>query len=486
MSTDFDSLIDARMQGFTRYLDRTGMSHKQYQYDGVRWCLENELRPDPPFGVRGGFIADEMGLGKTIMMIGTFLTNFVKNTLIVLPPVLIDQWCLQIYRTTGHRAMLYYGPNKKTITLEMLKSAPIVITSYNTLLLHKNDILPLLYQVHWGRVVFDEAHHLRNNKTSRVSSIIQLNARIRWLVSGTPVHNSLKDFYTLCFVLRLPPNSYKKASNLSELNRAFVLKRTKASVGILLPNLVIETKDVCWENEYEKNMSEIIHTSLKHAGKEERLILMIRARQSCIYPKMLMHKYDELTNYLIDKESVENIGIKFTQNTSKLDIVCNSILERKDNGCGKLIFCHFRDEIDEIGKRLMAGGLANVVVFDGRTSFARRREILRTKQDAIILQIQTGCEGLNLQEDYSEVFFVSPHWNPAIEDQAIARCHRIGQNKPVYVKCFIMSDFIKDDEEDEGDEEDDGVVTTIENYVRATQQRKRDTAIKCFSPEVVM
>ena len=163
-----------------------------------------------------------------------------------------------------------------------------------------------------------------------------------------------------------------------------------------------------------------------------------------------------------------------------MDIVCNSILERKDNGCGKLIFCHFRDEIDEIGKRLMAGGLANVVAFDGRTSFARRREILRTKQDAIILQIQTGCEGLNLQEDYSEVFFVSPHWNPAIEEQAIARCHRIGQIKPVYVKCFIMSDFIKDDEED------DGVVTTIENYVRATQQRKRDTAIKCFSPEVVM
>jgi SNF2 family DNA or RNA helicase len=389
--------------------------------------------------------------------------------------------------------MLYYGANKKTITLEMLKAAPIVITSYNTLLLRKNDILTLLYQVYWGRVVFDEAHHLRNKKTYRVWSIMQLNARIRWLVSGTPVHNSLNDFNTLCSILRLPANFYKKYCNLPELNRTFVLKRTKVSVGILLPNLVIETKNVCWENEYEKNMSEIIHKSLRHAYKQERLTLMIRARQSCIYPKMLMGDYINLTKYLIDNaSSVENIGTKFAEKSSKLDIVCNSILERKDNGCGKLIFCQFREEIDEISRRLMDGGLANVVAFDGRTSFMRRREILKTKQDAIILQIQTGCEGLNLQEDYSEVYFVCPHWNPAIEEQAIARCHRIGQSKPVYVMCFIMSDFIKDDE-DEGDEEDEGegegddegegdhAVPTMDNYIRSTQERKRDIANGCFN-----
>ena len=82
--------IEQRLSGFNTYLDRTRMDHKQYQYDGVRWCLENELRDNPIGGVRGGFIADEMGLGKTIMMIGTCLTNFVRNTLIILPPVLIE------------------------------------------------------------------------------------------------------------------------------------------------------------------------------------------------------------------------------------------------------------------------------------------------------------------------------------------------------------------------------------------------------------
>ena len=115
--------IDDRMAMFDRYLDRTNMDHKQYQYDGVRWILNNELRTDPVCGVRGGFIADEMGLGKTIMMIGTMLCNFVEKTLIVVPPVLLDQWYVQIYRTTGNRAIVFHGHDKKNIGLEQLNNA---------------------------------------------------------------------------------------------------------------------------------------------------------------------------------------------------------------------------------------------------------------------------------------------------------------------------------------------------------------------------
>ena len=75
-----ETIIDTRMEMFKKYLDRTNMEHKQYQYDGVRFCLTNELREDPPCGVRGGFIADEMGLGKTILMIGLMYCNFVPHT----------------------------------------------------------------------------------------------------------------------------------------------------------------------------------------------------------------------------------------------------------------------------------------------------------------------------------------------------------------------------------------------------------------------
>ena len=90
------SRIEQHRAQFGQYLDRSNLEHKQYQFDGVRWILNNELGINPVCGVRGGFIADEMGLGKTIMMIGAMLCNFVGKTLIVLPPVLIDQWYVQL------------------------------------------------------------------------------------------------------------------------------------------------------------------------------------------------------------------------------------------------------------------------------------------------------------------------------------------------------------------------------------------------------
>ena len=113
MSSKLNEKIEKRIERFTEYLNHSNMNHKEYQREGVKWCLKNELRPDPPANIRGGFIADEMGLGKTIMVIGLMLSNFKPKTLIVLPPVLIDQWFKQILKTTGHKALIYYGGNKK-------------------------------------------------------------------------------------------------------------------------------------------------------------------------------------------------------------------------------------------------------------------------------------------------------------------------------------------------------------------------------------
>jgi SNF2 family DNA or RNA helicase len=104
--------------------------------------------------------------------------------------------------------------------------------------------------------------------------------------------------------------------------------------------------------------------------------------------------------------------------------------------------------------------MEKVATFDGRTSAGKRSDILNAKNDVLILQIQTGCEGLNLQENYSEIYFTSPHWNPAVEDQAIARCHRIGQTKPVYVQRFEMKSFEEE-------------TVTIDKYVGCLQEHKR-------------
>jgi SNF2 family DNA or RNA helicase len=150
-----------------------------------------------------------------------------------------------------------------------------------------------------------------------------------------------------------------------------------------------------------------------------------------------------------------------TKNTSKINKVINIIVERKDNNNKKIIFCTFRSEIDYIEERLKKDKI-KIKKFDGRTNENERKKILEDKSlDILILQIQTGCEGLNLQH-FNEVYFVSSHWNPAIEDQAIARVYRIGQKKDIYIFKFTMNNF--DDDED----------ISLEKYIINVQNDKRE------------
>lgn len=467
---------------FQTYLQHAGLDTKPYQAEGVKWCLSREQIGHKADGklVRGGILADEMGLGKTIQIIGTMVANLKRKTLIVLPRSLMEQWQSVIQKTLGHKPIIYHssaGIPVTQISDEDLQKAPITITTYGMV----GQEPEALHGQHWDRVIFDEAHHLRNMKTHSYAGAMKLQSDIKWLVTGTPIQNRLTDFYSLCSIMGIPETFYTEPKNLITIANRFLLKRTKKEVNLKLPALNTHIVDTEWANEEEQELAEDIHSLLSFSGcsklgsdnkmsglGEHMLPLMVHARQTCVLPALLTKHVGRM----IEEGELEDTPDlrKALSSSSKIDQVIKTVLERKDNQRGKLVFCHYRGEIDRI-KELLKEQKLNVETFDGRVAQNERNRILTRKCDVLILQIKTGCEGLNLQQ-FSEVYFVSPHWNPAVEDQAVARCHRIGQEWEVDVFRFNMV----------GLSEEDRTSRTIDQYTSTVQDSKRET-MRIINPE---
>lgn len=454
---------------FHEWIHLAGLDPKDYQTDGVTrmLALENDETPQ-----KGGFLADEMGLGKTIQMLGIIYANPQPKTLIVLPCALLDQWETEIIRLLGHRPLVYHGSRKFERHLD---KSPLVITTYNTLALRRSGdkfIHSPLLEVMWDRVIYDEAHHMRNQNTNTFKGAKLVKTHVNWFVTGTPVQNKLKDIYSLFEIIGLKKSQYTDVAFFREFVQKHFIRRTKTQVGIDLPPVKKHLIQVDWEHDDELNIATDLHSTLDFSGINEsnvdsfiaaladhHLPALLRMRQSCIMTSLMSEKINRLVSAKILTEDDVRDGMN---RHSKMDAVMKTLDERKDNGKKKIIFCHFRGEIDYIAKSCREIGLKTAQI-DGRTGAMERDAIMTSHEfDAIILQIQTSCEGLNLQQ-YSEIYFTSPHWNPSVEDQAIARAHRIGQTQEVEVFKFVMKGFGEDSK-------------SIDQYIHIIQELKRDIA----------
>lgn len=499
---------------FKTALASKSLQTKQHQLDGVEWCVRNETTGNviENKNIHGGILADEMGLGKTIQMVGVILTHFLLHTLIIVPKAILEQWESEIFKLTSHHAFVYHGNNRKNH--DKLKTAPIVITTYGMIA----NPLSEIFNVNWDRVIFDEAHHLKNKNTKVYAGAIKIKADVKWAVTGTPIQNTKTDFYNICTVLGIDRGTFRQGDGFEKCRKVY-LKRTKGEIGINLADVNCETINITWGNNSEKKLAESIHSMTQFAlpkkyqtrqqlqtQSEMEAILtsaaavtlasasvsasasasapvssilrsIIKAKQMCVFPALINKQHLALING--------------TTHTTKIDSLVKTILNRKDNERPKLVFCHFKGEIDIIKRRLEPD--FDIQVIDGRTTDKQKKEILKNtttpaakaqysiqtrqaqtrqahagKTKILILQIQTGCEGLNLQE-YNEVYFVSPHWNPAVESQAIARCHRIGQTHSVDVFRFIMT-------------WNDTGFKSMDEYCEQVQQAKEKVYSDFFTP----
>ena len=462
---------ESKREMFPVYLKEYHLDEKAYQVEGAAWLIERECRSLPESGIRGGLLADEMGLGKTIQIIGTMVSNPLSSTLIVLPVALIDQWQQQFLRFSQYVPVIYHAEKRKDYSDDDLREAKVIITSYGHIT--EKPSCNIFHRLRFDRVVFDEAHHMRNPVTKKFKGAKKIQAPIRWLVTGTPIQNSLQDFASLCILMGYPRTICGTQQSMNEVIRESVLKRTKCMVGLALSPPKLHEVVVPWGSNEERWLAEDIHrafTILKEDYGERvshsisgrftgsSFAMLVRARQACISASLMsgLVKLFIQEGLIGDGDYDISEAMKYH---SKIDAVCSKLIERRGNSRRKLVFCHYRGEIDLIEKQLCDAGV-KVGVFDGRTPKKARDQLLKDLElDVLILQISTGSEGLNLQH-YTETYFVSAHWNPALEDQAVARCHRIGQHEDVEVFRFEMAPF--------------GVSRNIEQYCKETQGLKRE------------
>lgn len=488
MFSHSDSDSHSRITAFDAFVASAKLQRNPYQRDAVEWAIRHELNDlakqldlnsTHAQSVRGGILADDMGLGKTIIMIGIMAANSIGRTLIVLPIALLQQWHDAIFNlTTVKPFILTVNTPISKNTRSILLRSDVVLTTYSSLVSFSKQSDSLLHTIRWRRVIFDEAHHLRNPNTDRHRAAYALTTSIVWLVSGTPIQNRLADFRAISNILRIRCSE----SNIATVARHFLLRRTKLHVGIILPPISFTTVVVPWNNPKEKRVAMDIHSRLnccafpekddtdadtdsdaeedEHYDPPNTLTNLLHARQACIMPSLVS---STITH------------------SSKIDAVVHTIVSTP-SPTGKLVFCNYTKEIDLLYNSLRtAAPHLTIAIYDGRPC----NHSLHLTADVLILQIMTGSEGLNLQHNYSHVYFVSPHWNPYIEDQAVARCFRIGQTHPVQVFRFVMDDFSHEKEEKEEKDTTATAATTshtqhVEHYIHHIQSTKRHIVANAF------
>ncbi len=424
---------------------------RPYQLAGYRWLnYLNEVG-------WGGILADDMGLGKTIQAL-TMLDYYktINNNLtaiVICPTTLIYNWQNEIKKFTPTLTAHIHHGSSRSRNADELKAANIIITTYGTL---RSDI-QLFLKIHFDYVVLDESQAIKNpsSKVTKAASLLQATNKL--CMSGTPLQNNTFDIFAqmnflnpgLLGTMEFFRNEFatpidkfgdiEPKEHLRKLLYPFILRRTKEQVAKDLPE---KTEQIlfCEMEKEQRKIYEAYRNSYRDKimgtidqqgiGKSQLTILqgLMKLRQICDSPAIL------------------NEEDKFPNHSIKLDELTREITENIGDHKA-LVFSQFLGMLALIKQKLIEANIS-FEYFDGSTSAVDREKAIQNFQNntecrVFLISLKAGGVGLNLTAaDY--VYIVDPWWNPAVEQQAIDRTHRIGQTKNIFAYRMICIDTIED------------------------------------------
>ncbi|MEQ1569809.1 MAG: DEAD/DEAH box helicase [Myxococcota bacterium] len=420
-------------------------SLRPYQRRGLDW-----LRFLRDHGLHG-LLADEMGLGKTVQALAA-LVDTPGPSLVVAPTSVVHNWVAEAARfTPGLRVAQWWGAGRDPAALD---AADVVVTSYALL---RRDRGPLLSR-RWSWVVLDEAHQVKNPASRGARAVRRLDARHRLALTGTPLENDLTELWSL-FTFLAPGLLGRRTAfharygrrpsgaaldELRERIAPLTLRRTKAEVAPELPPRTEVTLRVPL-SDAERRLYDAVRNTVREqltsdAPDRARRFLdgLTRLRQACCHPQLL--PFPEARR---------------VRGSSKLVALLERLEQVLASGERALVFSQWVALLDRVSEALDERAIAHLRL-QGDT--VDRGAVVRGFQAAdgppvLLVSLKAGGTGLNLTAA-TVVFHLDPWWNPAAEDQATDRAHRIGQHHPVTVIRLVAAD-------------------TVEDHVLALQQRKR-------------
>ncbi len=419
---------------------------RPYQHEGFQW-----LARLAHWGV-GACLADDMGLGKTVQTLALLLTRASDGPAIVVAPTSVTRnWIREIQRFTPTLRPHLFGPGDRQEMIDWLGPFDVLLCTYGLL---PNEI-DKLHTVTWNTIVLDEAQIIKNSLTKRSKAAMKLKGGFRIITTGTPVENDLSELYTLFqflnpgllgsrqrFHVRFADpiqkrEDFRARNRLKKLITPFILRRLKQQVLEDLPprtdivlSVEMSPEEVTFYEALRRQAVESLTQKENDDSAGERSLRILaeitRLRRACCHPK------------LIEPQAAPA--------SSKLTLFAETLENILTNQHKALVFSQFVDHLAILREHLEQQGV-HYLYLDGQTPAKQRQERVDAfqagKADVFLISLRAGGTGLNLTAaDY--VIHMDPWWNPAVEDQASDRAHRIGQRRPVTVYRLVTRNTIEE------------------------------------------